>query len=589
MMCAAALIIPSARTALAQESIPPVPGIDFPFFFDDFDYPADGVTPSPPSDPFVFRHPDGSLFGDNLWLTAVGPDIDLTVERTRAWYEHDWLEYPGDGHIWGYDNPPSDRSWFDPDGVYVSGDLETIMNGMGKLRELSTGARAFDPNFVLFRAEEGDYSDRIASLRISSGFVAQTGSWVARILLPDFDGLRHHDQVDGSAADISFVPAFWLQSSEYFLEEREPMFPRPEDLSDPSQAHDSWSEANFEFNNWYDPDGSEGHKSISTGITWANTFWSNNSQNPRTGASEREGACYVRNDAGEAGGRLETSTRECFEILSGKTHGPLFITVYIVVTAGDVKYYILARDEDVYHGRPAADSAGLYAGFDYFQMTTIDEVRQFAPPRLMRVLFDLNVMANGVQTLPERKDMLIDWVFYTPQILSTESAPSIWNIPDVVSSIRDHLWTRYNRDNPPIWRINTTGVPTARPTVRRIPQQYNPCQGSDRWPGYGLEVEVAQFTLGNRIFLSPETKNHPDQDTFTRHGTFRVTWTAYRWVTGVGRVFAETVTDQGYIYELPDLPAEQWDIEVEVQQVGPHPAHEACTPAATATYTIDLR
>jgi hypothetical protein len=267
MMCAVALMIPSAGTALAQDSIPPVPGIEFPFFFDDFDYPADAVTPSPPSDPFVFRHPDRSLFGDNLWLTAGGPNHDLTIERTRAWYEHDWLEYPGDGHIWGYVNPPGDRSWFDPAGVHLSGDLETIMNGTGKLRELSTGARAFDPNFVLFRAEKGDFSDRIASLRISSGFVAQTGTWVARILLPDFDGLRHHDQVDGSAADISFVPAFWLQSSEYFLEEREPMFPRPEDLPDPSQAHDSWSEANFEFNNWYNPDGSEGHKSISRGPT----------------------------------------------------------------------------------------------------------------------------------------------------------------------------------------------------------------------------------------------------------------------------------------------------------------------------------
>ncbi len=169
-------------------------------------------------------------------------------------------------------------------------------------------------------------------------------------------------------------------------------------------------------------------------------------------------------------------------------------------------------------------------------MTTLDEVRQFAPPRLMRVLFDLNVMANGVQTLPERKDMLIDWVFYTPQILSTESAPSIWNIPDVVRELRDHLWTQYNREQRADLEDQYHGVRYRTPTVRRIPQQYNPCQGSDRWPGYGLEVEIEQFTSGNRIFLSPETKNRPDQDSFTRHGTFRVTWTAYRWVTGVGRV-----------------------------------------------------
>ncbi len=65
--------VPIRRTTRqAQDSIPPVPDVDFPFFFDDFDYPADGVTPRSPSDPFVFRHPDRSLFGDNLWLTATG-------------------------------------------------------------------------------------------------------------------------------------------------------------------------------------------------------------------------------------------------------------------------------------------------------------------------------------------------------------------------------------------------------------------------------------------------------------------------------------------------------------------------------------
>jgi len=580
----------AAQRSQAQDGIPPVPDVDFPFFFDDFHYPVDGVAPDPSTDPFQFPHPDGHLFGHNAWFTADGPDQELVVERSRGWYEYDWLEYRKDGHIWGYHNPPDDRSWFDTAGAYLSGDLDAIMSSNDKLRDLDSGAREFDPNFILFRAEKGRYLEKTASIRISSGLAAQTGTWAARILLPDFDGLRHHAEIDGSAADISFYPAFWLQSSESFIEEREPVYPEPKDRAqDPTRAHGSWSEANYEFNNWFDPDAGDGHKAISTGITWANPYWSTNDQNPRTGVFGREGMCHVQNSAGVAGGRIQTSTRECFNILTGKTHGPMFVILFITITPTGTRYYMMARDEDLYHGRPRNESNDFYDDFDVFRMSTIDEIRQYAPPRLLRMLVDLNLRAVGNQTLPERKDMLIDWVFYTPEVLSASSSPSIWSLPRTVTRIRDHLWTQHNRDHEPIWRINATGLLTGRPTVQKPRQKNNPCLSSNRWPGFGFDVEIQKFTYRNRIFFSPETKISPDQNSHTRSGVFSVKWTAHRWLSDGRREHVETVKNQGYIYELPDLPAERWDIDVEVQQLGLHPDHEACTPEPFRdSYTLEM-
>ena len=123
--------------------------------------------------------------------------------------------------------------------------------------------------------------------------------------------------------------------------------------------------------------------------------------------------------------------------------------------------YILGWDEDLFHNRPAS-SPGFYTGFDTFLMETesVHDVTNLVPPRPMRMVFDHFVnppKGNQSAWLSSSKDMIVDWVFYTPR-----TNLDLWSIPSTVSNIRGYLFSRGERDGNMrrIWRINATGNPS---------------------------------------------------------------------------------------------------------------------------------
>lgn len=554
-----ALAVLASAPAWAQ--ISPVPGINHPYFFDDFHYPG---TVSTGFDPGSSPYPAGFVMGPNDWFVAGSPSQQMSTTNSRGWFHYSWMEFGGNGRPMGYTAAePCDTTWFEPCGVFLTSESAIVNGTYPKLAQLDTGARAYDPSLLLFQANPGTYNNN-ASLRISSGLAAQTGTWVARVLLPDFDGLEHHDPIGGTPVDqaLTMYPAFWLQSAEFHVDTRANVFP---DNSDKT-----WSEVNFEINNWFDPDAGNGHKAISSGITWANNFMANRTENPRMGTSGSEGKCYIIDDSG-SGRWGSTNPRECFEILTGKQHGPLFITLYFVISETNVNYYILAWDEDLHHVR-----GNFYPGFDFLMMQSIDTFRHHAPPRILRTLFDLNIKSGQEPTgeLQETKDMLIDWVYYTPQLLSPTSSPSIYSLPATVRNIRDHLWQQYNSSRSPsqqIWRINTTGLPIDRGVD---PSNDSPClsyPGNGRAPKYDFEVDIQPFWNGSRLFFSPETRvdfsGNPGH--FTRQVEYSVEWKIYEVLYGGSRSLRHQVIDKGYVYELPgylvngDNPV---DVEVTVRE-----------------------
>lgn len=546
------LLVALAGPARAQ--VEPVPGIDLPFFFDDFHYPVQVPEDfDPPNEPY----PQGYVFGPNGWFVAGGPAQPWRLEHTRGWYVQNWFEYGG--WAWNYEGGQAcDASWFDACGHVIVTDPEAIRAGVDGLARLDRGTKPYAPNFVLLRANPGRYSDA-GSIRLSSGFAARSGTWVARVMLPDFDGLRFHEPVGGAVDErFTFFPAFWLQGSESAIDVRDDVYK----IADLDLV---WSEASIEINNWFDPDAPDGHEAIMAGTTWSNRYLSNRTIKPRTGTAGAAGKCRLVDDAGRER-TDDTDPRTCFNLLTGKAAGPVFVTLYIVVSETETKFYFTLRDEDLHLTR-----GDFYEGVDVLSMESIDTLRHFVPPRFMRTLFDLNLrrQSGGTGILHERKDMVLDWVFYTPRILTPSSSPALDDVPELVVRTRDHLWQRYNRtraSREQVWRVNTTGYPTGRPVDET---RDNPCLlwNDRRAPLYGYRPVVKSYTFGDRLFFTPEATIDLDANLYVRQTVFSVEWNVFERLETGRRVLRDHVRDHGYVYEAPTASA-WWrnarDLEIEM-------------------------
>src|SRR5690606_5721820 len=217
----------------------------------------------------------------NGCFVAVGPAQMWRLEDIRGLYIQNRITT--DWSPWHYEGGQAcDASWFDACGHVIVTDPEAIRAGVDGLARLDRGTKPYAPNFVLLRANPGRYSDA-GSIRLSSGFAARSGTWVARVMLPDFDGLRFHEPVGGAVDErFTFFPAFWLQGSESAIDVRDDVYK----IADLDLV---WSEASIEINNWFDPDAPDGHEAIMAGTTWSNRYLSNRTIKPRTGTAGAAG------------------------------------------------------------------------------------------------------------------------------------------------------------------------------------------------------------------------------------------------------------------------------------------------------------
>jgi hypothetical protein len=509
----------------------------------------------------------------------------------RAWYGSSWVEYGGDAFGDDYETGVSgDDSWFDEDGLFLTGDSATIFSSTSKLADLHTHSDAYSPSFITLRSGSGQYVPETDFISIESGFAGQTGTWVARMMLPDSVGV---------GSPLSFYPAFWTKSGESYIEERDENAFGGEIFKE--HTHDKvWSEANFEF-----------YQNLvtgfpSTGVTWGNTYSSRRGSgsfgaaNPILAAPGQDNyECWMSDDSGNW---YNTTPVMCKQALNGTLFGPLFATYYITIDTDHIKYYIIAWDEDLYHNRPSS-APGNYAGFDVLYMETITPMTNFVPPRWMGMLFDSNLKNGGSQsgTLSEDKDQIVDWVFYTPEVLTPTSDPSVWNVPGMVHSIRNHLWTAYNANNKTaqVWRVNNVPRGTgSRPVESPMDLDTGgwSCadQGVTRSPQFdNLAFDMKNYKYANTVFFSPETVT--SGNSYTLQSTFGVTFDVSREKIAGGGVFLymDTQENEGFVYEA-DVSQGQWTysdlfkIDVTVDQY--HFAtstFEACGSPYEYTYYYD--
>lgn len=523
-----------AQTPSRQNSVPrlEVQGVQASarILFDDFRYRA-------PVDYDIAAKsgPDGTLFGHNSWL--VGPTLDrlrVSAESTRAWYGFGWQDefvaYPQIPCTVA----PCDQSAFDGHGVeiYTEGIVEA-------------------PGHAVLQFRRGVYArDGVISPLLTSGFAARTGTWVVRVRLPTFEGLREE-----SGLGVVLAP-LWLKNATEAWETRQTWAGNVSGLN--------WWEANVEF--WREPNvwkpyadinhldhpgcatPPETQRYLSAGTSWYR--YSSASCADETGVRRIPkdatfGACTVEHRSNVYPYTLQADSlpdqRDCLDALIGAApeHGAFagvghpYLYVMMQHTGQQTRRYLYARNESD-DGRPESSAGFESLLLDQTQSNEVDP--GFFSAQVQMILYPTGASA-GPRTLgPETIDLLVDWFLYTP-----DTTLSIRQAPDLARAVQQRLST-FNRRLPAeeqVWRVNTTGLALQAPVTPISP--WATCNPWRIEPIRDWDFEVEHAERGGAVSFTVQLLRNDRYD--LRRMFQSIQWRVVE--TETGRL-VETLRDQGY-------------------------------------------
>ncbi len=514
-------------------------------FFDDLDYahPVDWISPRGGS--------YGSLYGENAWL--VGNASGVEVETVRAWF--------------------SSNGWLDFGNWLTDENARNIADSLQSIATQSTD----EPGWIVLESS----ADRPARslLGFSSGFEAATGTWVARVRMSPMQPNT------SSQTAVAHTP-LWLQSSNSArdLRMREGLY---------VSRQSSWSEINFEINNWWSQgceDGPSKQCRVSSGVTWGHLTPDSGNRAMRapgrlaTQSPSAAATCRVVADpGGYVGARIATDV-ECARILtnSATQGGDVYAYVLIRITPTRSFQAIAAFDEtrDGYR-------RDRIPGFESLYMETPGGgLPHYAPPGAMRMISSLLLE----QDQPFATRMETDWMFYAP-----DTTLSIRDAMGDVDRLRAALAEADVRDRSgrPITRVNTTGLGLRNPHAYR--------DEADRTCYDSWLTQTPDLPARLRIdgpFATPQgpvLRAYVDQPYEQRFsGTVHVAWQGW---TGADSNGAPTWTRsaEGLDLLLTDTPRGTHTIRATLSIEGPHSWRDWSTGCpddwftATAERTIRLR
>lgn len=517
---------------LAPESVlgQALPTVGVPVLFDDFRYRApvgfDGAAKS---------GADGTLFGRNPWLE--GPDLSrlrVGAVPSRAWYAFGWQdEYAAYPQI-PCATTPCDQSLFDGRGTEVA--TEPVRDAPGHVR-------------MQFRG--GAYpADRLISPLLTSGFAARTGTWVARVKLPTFAGLR-----SGNGLGVVLAP-LWLKDATEAWETRAMWVGNTSGLN--------WWEANIEI--WREPDGWKPYADVNARdqpgcvtspvarryLSAGNSWYRHSDASCADADGERRfsrdatfGACLVQHRPGARSAVLQSvvlpDQSDCLDALIGAAPASSAFAgvghpyVYLVMqhTGARTRRALYARRERA-DGRPVSSAGFASLLLEQEQSNSVDA--GFFSAQLQMILFPAGASASPRTVGPEGVEMRMDWFLYTP-----DTTLGVREAPDLARTVQQRLAV-YNRRRPAgeqVWRVNTTGLALQAPVA-----PIDPWATCNPWriepvADWDFEVEHAE-RRGETTFTVQLLRDR-------RHDLRRM-FQSVRWRVEdaeTGRV-ADTVRDQGY-------------------------------------------
>jgi len=506
IVCVIALFMlfsPKISTSQNLDSLPS--SIQYEFIFDDFVYfvptdypfPADGEGGS-----------EGTLLGPNQWIEGSPSGTPSIGNATRAWYSHLWMEQ---------------SQWIQTDTTNPS---------------INTTSPT---NFATFSTPQGSTVNDLA--RITTGFVADKGTWVARMRLSELPPLSKGEMVH----------AFWLQSSHWAIDRRVTIDGGTQNVFAPGER--SWFETNFEIWNEFLTGGNYSCRltdadpvcPASTGITYKHRTYLNKNNVLRAYQSDQVGTCRVVRYSGQGwGDGYDLPQNDCHDIITNKTYkedGDVYVYLFIQITDTHLSQLIYARDEDQ-----------VIPDFEWLQMET-HGMEFIIPPQVMRTMFDINVEPNT--PLEEEFSSKLDWFFYSPR-----TDLNVYGVMADVSTLRGYLWDQWAFNNVvddegrAIIRMNTTGKSVAYP---HAPGSACYTNQTPSYPDKPFNFEIrGPFVNRNTNSLYFESRPIEDANSEYRHTTYNIGWKVWETIknSGNGLVTTDLIENFDslgfdYVYEGP--------------------------------------
>ncbi len=368
----------------------------------------------------------GSLYGSNAWLIGGEGDGD-SLQTVRAWFaSNGWLDF---------------GTWLtDENGRNIADSLHSIATQTTK-----------EQGWLILESA----ADRPAhsQIGISSGFEARTGTWAARVRMSPM-------QPPGAGRTVVAHAPLWLQSSTSARDERE-----RDGLY--TSRETSWSEVNFEINNWWSDgcdDGPARQCRTSSGVTWGHLTPDQGNRAMRapgrlaTAEAASAASCRLLSvPGGYASARVGTDT-ECARILTNSASGGGDVYAYVLIRMTPTRsFQAIAAFDETRDGfkRDRID------GFESLYMETPGGgLPHYVLPDPMRMISSLLLE----QDTPFATRLETDWMFYAPDTTLT-----IRDVMDDVYRLRSALSAADARDEMgrPITRVNTTGLGLSNPHTYR--------------------------------------------------------------------------------------------------------------------------
>lgn len=492
------LTLPYFSATLHAQTLPH--HLRYQFIFDDFLYykPVDYI------DPYLGTGgSDGSLFGNNPWIVSQSMEHGTVQvsDPIRAWYAWLWPEHV---NFIRTENPHDQR--------YIATTSEH-----GTLNYLTLGAR------------HGDFLSNEPPASITSGFLSNNGTWMTKAFLTPLPALKDSELHNKSISSV--YHAFWLQSSNYFADNRS-LFDNKEVFAPNGK---SWSEINFEI--WNSFPGSmcnynpteDPFCTISTGVAHKHLTYRGRNPVLRAHAFDTVGTCRV-GQTGQAWHEAHTlHMNECFEYITNvKTLGNMtnipihpkdLLPTYFFIQIADTHFR-----QEIY----VIDEEDLIKDFGWLYMSTHDEP-QIVPPHPMRTVFSLEIFKGY---LPFNITSIYDYIIYTPRV-----DKNFWELRGDVGHIQGFLWDYWHRSgqpNPPVIRMNTTNLNLSYPHISRKDAIANNHACFDGIAPYPWQSNIPRspftFTMSAHQVANTDTwyfSTRPVSSTGyeMRHTDFSIEWT----------------------------------------------------------------